>query len=134
MKTRSLTPIEMDEVRYAEPAENQITRPSFGVVNGESHAQPLKALENEIKALRQDLRRASKVYLARLEIGLAQSAAVIASYHRDRELKPEKLRHIRDLTILLRSRNPSAGDNGRKELRIIDGLIQELHLATHGQV
>ncbi|MEY2439263.1 MAG: hypothetical protein QOI34_648, partial [Verrucomicrobiota bacterium] len=93
--------------------------------------QPIKLLERELRGLRQDLRRAVRAYVARMEIGLAQSAAVIASYGTNGSLPRERMREIRDLTIMLRNRNLSPEKRRGSDLREIDSLISELRLATH---
>jgi hypothetical protein len=102
-----------------------------GMESGADGVQPLKMLESELRALRQDLRRAVRAYVARLEIGLAQSAAVIASYRTNGQVEADRLREIRDLTIMVRNRRGHARSDGRKRLGGIDSLISELHLATH---
>ena len=136
MKTASPIPNRVNGLKHQElfrrhgPSRPRVPQRSSDQISA-TDTRPLNVLEAELKVLRQDLRKAARVYVARLEIGLAQSAAVIASYRDNGDLAADKLRHIRDLTILLRSRKLRAGQNGRKELNDIDTVINELHLATH---
>ena len=88
-------------------------------------------LMEELAALRRDLRRTIRVYMARLETDLADSAAAVASSKRVDSLSRERLHEIRDLTIMLRKRKLKPEKGRRKDLRKIDSLIHDLHSITH---
>jgi len=89
---------------------------------------PVKMLESELQFLRRDLRATVRAYAARLEIGLAESAATLNSYKPAEELSRERLHQVRDLTIMLRNRKVKPAKGRRKDLRKIDSLITDLHL------
>ena len=88
-------------------------------------------LMEELATLRRDLRRTIRVYMARLETDLAESAAAVASSKRVDSLSRERLQEIRDLTIMLRKRKLKPEKGRRKDLRKIDSLIHDLHSITH---
>jgi len=92
---------------------------------------PVTMLTEELTALRRDLRRTIRVYMARLETDLAESAAAVASSKRVDSLSRERLHEIRDLTIMLRKRKLKPEKGRRKDLRKIDSLIHDLHSITH---
>jgi hypothetical protein len=89
---------------------------------------PVRMLESELQLLRRDLRATVRAYAARLEIGLAESAATLNSYKPAEELSRERLHQVRDLTIMLRNRKVKPAKGRRKDLRKIDSLITDLHL------
>jgi len=91
-------------------------------------ASPVKMLESELQHLRRDLRATVRAYAARLEIGLAESAAALNSYKPADQLSRERLHQVRDLTIMLRNRKVKPAKGRRKDLRKIDSLITDLHL------
>jgi hypothetical protein len=91
----------------------------------------MKLLESELQSLRVDLRQTARTYIARLEIQLAESAAMIVSYGKGKRLAPEHLQEIRDLTIMLRTRKLKPEKGRRKDLRKIESLIGDLHSAMH---
>lgn len=88
-------------------------------------------LASELRVLRRELRTTVRTYSARLEIALAESANKIASYGDIDNLSRERLREIRDLTIMLRKRKLRPEKGRRKDLRKIDTLISDLHATTH---
>ena len=88
-------------------------------------------LMEELATLRRDLRGTIRVYMARLETDLAESAAAVASSKRVDSLSRERLHEIRDLTIMLRKRKLKPEKGRRKDLRKIDSLIHDLHSITH---
>ena len=89
---------------------------------------PVGMLESELQLLRRDLRATVRAYAARLEIGLAESAAALGSYKPAEELSRERLHQVRDLTIMVRNRKLKPEKGRRKDLRKIDTLITDLHL------
>jgi hypothetical protein len=92
---------------------------------------PPKMLASELDALRRELRMTVRAYSARLEIFLAESTKKIASYGDAEKLSRDRLREIRDLTIMLRKRKLKPDKGRRKDLRKIDMLINDLHATTH---
>ena len=91
-------------------------------------------LESELQLLRRELRTTVRAYAARLEIGLAESAAALNSYKPAEELSREELHQVRDLTIMLRNRKVKPEKGRRKDLRKIDSLITDLHLFMQNEV
>ncbi len=89
---------------------------------------PVNLLESELRLLRRDLRTTIRAYAARLEIGLAESAAKLSSCKPAEELSRERLHQVRDLTIMLRNRKVKPEKGRRKDLRKLDSLITDLHL------
>ena len=89
---------------------------------------PARLLESELEKLRHDLRTTVRAYAARLEIGLAESRAALASSKPAEELSRERLHQLRDLTILVRKRKLKPEKGRRKDLRKIDSLIEDLQL------
>jgi hypothetical protein len=74
-----------------------------------SRAKPKKTspailLEMELDKLRRDLRTTVRAYAARLEVALAESRAALETSKPAEELSGERLRDLRDLTILVRKR------------------------------
>lgn len=92
---------------------------------------PARVLERELAALRRDLRATVRAYAARLEIDLAETTAVVMSEPAAETLSRERLHQIRDLTILVRNRKVKPEKGRRKDLRKLDGIITDLHSATH---
>ena len=92
---------------------------------------PVTMLTEELAALRRDLRKTIRVYAARLELDLAESAAAVALSKRVERLPRERLHDIRDLTIMVRKRKLKPEKGRRKDLRKIDSLIRDLHSVTH---
>lgn len=107
----------------------KLPRSKKGKRNGEG-ASPTRHLEEELAALRRDLRTTLRAYAAGLEIHLAETVAAIAVNHPE-ELSRERQQEIRDLTSLVRSRKLKPEKGRRKDLRKLDELIGELHSATH---
>lgn len=89
---------------------------------------PATLLESELERLRMDLRTTVRAYAARLEIGLAESRAALEVNKPAEELSRERLRQLRDLTILVRKRKLKPEKGRRKDLRKIDSLIEDLQL------
>jgi len=73
-------------------------------------------LESELHALHRDLRTVAKAYVSRLENDLLVCIAALGSHGPIEQLPRELLHEIRDLTIIVRS----------KDLRKIDSLIVDL--------
>jgi hypothetical protein len=84
-------------------------------------------LTDELDAVRRDLRRTIRAYAARLELDLAESMAAITQYKRGEDLSRERLRDVRDLTIMMRNRNLKPEKGRRKDVRKLDSLIRDLH-------
>lgn len=97
----------------------------------DDEALPVKLIESELQSLRHDLRQTVRAYAARLEIELAESAAVIASHAKTKNLSREHLHEIRDVTIMLRTRKLKPEKGRRKDLRKIESLIGDLHSVAH---
>jgi len=96
-----------------------------------SRAKPKKTspailLEMELDKLRRDLRTIVRAYAARLEVALAESRAALETSKPAEELSGERLRDLRDLTILVRKRKLKPEKGRRKDLRKIDSLIEDL--------
>ena len=90
-------------------------------------------LQTELRTLRRELRATLRAYSARLEISLAQTAAVVAESKPVDELSREQLHKIRDLSSILRNRKLKPEKGRRKDLRKLDELIEELsHAAQNG--
>ena len=65
---------------------------------------PVTMLQSELRSLRRELRTTLRAYSERLEISLAQTAAVVAESKPVDELSREQLHKIRDLSSILRDR------------------------------
>ena len=87
---------------------------------------PATLLEMELDKLRRDLRTTVRAYAARLEVALAESRAALETNKPAEELSSERLRDLRDLTILVRKRKLKPEKGRRKDLRKIDSLIEDL--------
>jgi hypothetical protein len=96
-----------------------------------TETSPVRVLEAELAALRQDLRATMRAYAARLEIDLAESAAAVGSTKATETLSRERLHKIRELMITVRNRKLKPEKGRRKDLRKIDALIRDLHSMTH---
>jgi len=95
---------------------------------------PVKMLETELQALRRELRTTLRAYSARLEVSLAQTTALVAASKAADELTREQMHKIRDLALIVRDRKLKPEKGRRKDLRKIDGLIEELEaVAQIGQ-
>jgi hypothetical protein len=88
-------------------------------------------LQEELADLRRKLRTTLRAYGARLEIDLAESAAVVAGLKPAEKLPRQQLHEIRELTNLLRNCKLKPEKGRRKDLRKIDSLIREIHSVTH---
>src|SRR4051812_39785812 len=93
-----------------------------------SETSPARLLEEELAQLRRDLRTTIRAYGARLEIGLAETRAALASIKPAENLSRERLNQLRDMTILVRKRKLKPEKGRRKDLRKLDLLIEDLHL------
>lgn len=89
-------------------------------------ASPVKSLASELLALRHDLRTTVRAYAQRLERDLIASATALQSYGPADKLSQERLRRVRDLTIMVRTRRLKPKNGRRKDLRQIDTLIADL--------
>jgi len=87
-------------------------------------------LQSELRSLRRELRTTLRAYSARLEISLAQTAALVAESKPADELSRDELHRIRDLRSLLRDRKLKPDKGRRKDLRKLDELIEELSRAA----
>jgi hypothetical protein len=96
-----------------------------------STTSPVTQLEQELVSLRRDLRATVRAYAARLEIELAETTAAVVTETPAENLSRERLHQIRDLTMLVRNRKVKPQKGRRKDLRKIDGIIADLHSATH---
>jgi hypothetical protein len=92
---------------------------------------PVTKLQAELAELRRKLRTTLRAYAARLEIDLAESAAVVAGFKSAEELSPERLHQIREVTNMVRNCKLKPEKGRRKDLRKIDSLIREIHAVTH---
>jgi hypothetical protein len=92
---------------------------------------PVRLLEEELTALRRDLRATVRAYAARLEIDLAETRAAVSTNQPVETLSRERLHEIRDLMILVRNRKVKPEKGRRKDLRKLDTIIGDLHSATH---
>ncbi len=92
---------------------------------------PAKMLASEMISLRRDLRTAIRAYSASLETAMAECADKIASYGAAEKISHDRLRDIRDLTIMLQKRKLKPEKGRCKDLRKIDMLIGDLHAVTH---
>ena len=95
-------------------------------------SSPVTMLEFELHALRRDLRRTARAYIARLENDLFVCLAALRSYGPIEQVSREMLHQIRDLTIIVRNRKLKPEKGRRKDLRKIDSLIVDL-VSTIGQ-
>ncbi len=100
-------------------------------VRNANGASPVRALDDELIALRRDLRATARAYLARLEIELAESRAAVKVDGPVENLPSEFLHHLRQLTSLVRDRKIKPEKGRRKDLRKLDTLISDLHAMTH---
>jgi len=96
-----------------------------------SETSPVHHLEEELAALRRDLRATIRAYAARLEIDLAETRAALAESRPPESLSRERLHQIRDLTILVRTRKVKPEKGRRRDLRKLDSIIGDLHAETH---
>jgi len=96
-----------------------------------SNTSPVRLLEDELVALRRDLRATMRAYAARLEIDLAETKAAVAASKPVENLSRERLHEIRDLVILVGNRKVKPEKGRRKDLRKLDAIIGDLHSATH---
>ena len=97
-----------------------------GGLRNHEDASPVKSLASEILALRRDLRATVRAYAQRLERDLIASATALQSYGPADKLSQERLRRVRDLTIMVRTRRLKPKKGRRKDLRQIDTLISDL--------
>ena len=88
---------------------------------------PVTMLNDELDAVRRDLRRTIRAYAVRLELDLAESIAAVNRYKRVEDLSRERLHDIRDLTIMMRKRKLKPEKGRRKDVRKLDSLIHDLH-------
>jgi hypothetical protein len=95
---------------------------------------PARLLEAELAELRRDLRATIRAYGARLEVGLAESRAVLQSIKPAENISRERLSQLRDLTILVRKRKLKPEKGRRKDLRKIDSLIEDLQFLVQAKV
>ena len=96
-----------------------------------SEISPVSMLEEELAALRRDLRATIRAYVARLEIDLAESTVAVGSVKNAETLSRERLHDIRELMILVRNRKLKPQNGRRKDVRKIDSLIRDVHSITH---
>ena len=89
-------------------------------------SSPVTMLESELHALRRDLRKIVRAYVARLENDLLVCLAALRSYGPIEQVSREMLHQIRDLTIIVRNRKLKPEKGRRKDLRKIDSLIVDL--------
>jgi len=83
-------------------------------------------LQSELLDLQRDLRATLRAYASRLEIQLAEDAALVASCKDAEELPREQLHQIRELTTIVRNRRLKPEKGRRKDLRTLDLLIEEV--------
>lgn len=96
-----------------------------------SDTSPVRLLEEELAALRRELRSTMRAYAARLEIDLAETTAAVAANRPVENLSRERSHEIRDLMILVGNRKIKPDKGRRKDLRKLDTIIGDLHSATH---
>jgi hypothetical protein len=92
---------------------------------------PVTVLENELTALRRDLRTTLRAYGARLEIDLAELTAAVSAQRRATNLSRERLHDLRELLIMARKRKLKPEKGRRKDVRKLDVLIRDMHSVTH---
>jgi hypothetical protein len=93
-----------------------------------TETSPARLLDLELQVLRRDLRTTLRAYGTRLEVGLAESRAALASVKSAEKLSRERLHQLRDLTILVRKRRLKPEKGRQKDLRKIDSLIEDLQV------
>ena len=91
---------------------------------------PVTLLQDELQALRRDLRTTARAYISRLESELLASMSVVGSLAHADQLPGAKLHEVRDFAIMVRKRSLKPEKGRRKDLRKIDSLISDLHPLT----
>ena len=95
--------------------------------NRSSVASPVTQLEAELLKLRGELRETLRVYSVRLEMQLAEAVNALRAAKSVEELPRDHLHQLRDLTTLVRKRKVKPEKGRRKDLRVIDTLISDVH-------
>ncbi len=89
-------------------------------------ASPLKAVIEELEALRTQSRATIEAYALRLDSEIEQVRTTVEKSLDRKKLPPAKLRDLRDMLTILRksSLNPEKGR--RKDLKRVDTLVGDL--------
>ena len=95
--------------------------------NRSSGASPVTQLESELLKLRGEFRETLCVYSARLETQLAEAVSALRAAKAVEELPRDHLHNLRDLTTMVRKRKVKPEKGRRKDLRVFDTLISDLH-------
>ncbi len=93
-------------------------------------AAPFKAIAAELEELRVTLRGTVETYLARLDAEIVQVSTAVEKEAGKKKLPPGKQRDLRDMLSLLRSASVKADKGRRKDLKKIDGLVDDLTILT----
>ncbi len=89
-------------------------------------ASPVKAVIEELEALRISSRAAVDAYASRLDSEIEEVRAIVAAGSPRKKIAPEKLRDLRDMLTVLRKLSVSPEKGRRKDLKKIDSLVGDL--------
>lgn len=93
-------------------------------------AAPFKSIAEELAGLRTTLREAVESYLARLDAEIVQVSAAVEKEAAKKKVSSARQRDLRDMLMLLRSASVKADKGRRKDLKKIDGLVDDLSMLT----
>ncbi len=93
-------------------------------------AAPFKTISEELEGLRTTLRGAVEAYLARLDAEIVQVTEAVEKEAAKKKVSSARQRDLRDMLMLLRNASVKADKGRRKDLKKIDGLVDDLSMLT----
>jgi hypothetical protein len=97
------------------------------VENEAVDASPMKSAGEELDFLRKVFREIISSYSARVEGEIAQIREAVAAEEKKKKLPSSRLRDARDIITLIRTLDVKTEKGKRRDLKKIDGLIEELN-------
>jgi hypothetical protein len=91
-------------------------------------ASPMKSAAEELELLRKTLRRCVDAYASRLENQIAEVRNRILPHIDEQKIPPARIRDLRDILTLCRTLEVRADKARRKDLKKIEGVIDELQV------
>jgi DNA repair exonuclease SbcCD ATPase subunit len=91
-------------------------------------ASPMKSAAEELELLRKTLRRCVDAYTTRLETQISEVRNRILEHVSEQKIPQTRIRDLRDILTLCRTLEVRADKARRKDLKKIEGVIDELQV------
>jgi len=92
----------------------------------DKEASPMKAVAEEVRALRTAFRETVDGYAARMDQDIVRIETAMNALTEQSKISGSKIRDMRDMLTLLRRTQVKSGKGRRKDLKKMDSLVSDL--------